>query len=205
MKNISIVVIALIIGIAGTLLVTGKANYDDSPDKVSNDTIQMEKISIDNPQLSMPVINAYYDGKEIWFIHTEVSDADIAQRLSTMVASDNMMGSMEMMGSMDTLFVPRLAELPKETTAKLYVFTNGVSQEGAKPWGGGPFGFQIDIFDSIPGEKDYTPLRNIYLVTWNEDATSEILMSENEIVEALESGELTVVQSDVIVNAPVIQ
>lgn len=154
---------------------------------------------IDNPQLPMPVINAYYNGQEIWFVHTEVSDAQMAERLSNMVGGNNMMGMMA------TMHVPRLAEVQKETTGKLYVFTNGVTQEGVKPWNGGPFGYQIDVFDSIPGQSEYTPLRNPYIVTWNEGATPRTLKSVDEILAAEESGEITVTQSDVIVNAPVVQ
>lgn len=153
----------------------------------------------DNPQLSMPVINAYYNGQEIWFMHTEVSDAQMAARLSNMVGGNNMMGTMA------TMHVPRLAGVQKETTGKLYVFTNGVMQEGIRPWGGGPFGYQIDVFDSIPGQSAYTPLRNPYIVTWNENITPRILKSVDEVLAAEESGELTITQSDVIVNASVVR
>ncbi len=191
-KIITTAIIALLVG-AGTTYVAV------NPSDIGRITKAPSQSLADNPQLSMPVINAYYNEQEIWFMHTEVSDAQMAQRLSNMVGSNNMMGMMA------TMHVPRLADVPKETAGKLYVFTNGVKQEGAKPWGGGPFGYQIDIFDSIPGQDGYTPLRNPYIVTWGENATPRILKSMDEILTAERNGELTITQSDVIVNAPIVQ
>ena len=54
--------------------------------------------------------------------------------------------------------------------ARVYVFTNGIS--GSEPYGGGPFMYQIDVFDSIPGQPEYSQFRIPYLVTWNDDAES---------------------------------
>lgn len=154
----------------------------------------------DNPQMPMPVINAYYDGQEIWFMHTEVSDEQMAKRLTNMVSM--MQGMMTNMPG--TIHAPQLGAIPKQTAGKLYVFTNGVKQEGAKPWGGGPFGFQIDVFDSVPGDPSYTPLRNVYLVTWEGNAVPRILKSVEEISNAERNGELTITQTEAIVNAPVV-
>ncbi|MBW3550970.1 MAG: hypothetical protein KY442_09185, partial [Proteobacteria bacterium] len=56
--------------------------------------------------------------------------------------------------------LPALADTPDDLLAGVYVFENGVE-------GHGPFGFQPDVFDSVPGEEDYSPLRRIYLVQWN--------------------------------------
>jgi len=191
-KVITTAIIALLIG-AGITYVAVKPSDTGLPAKTPLQSLA------DNPQLSMPVINAYYNGQEIWFMHTEVSDAQMAQRLSNMVGGNNTMGMMA------TMHVPRLADIPKETAGKLYVFTNGVKQDGVKPWGGGPFGYQVDVFDSIPGQKEYSPLRNPYIVTWGENATPRILKSVEEILAAERNDELTITQSDVIVNAPIVQ
>jgi len=185
-------IVALLTG-AGITYVAVKPSDTGLPAKTPSQSLT------DNPQLSMPVINAYYNGQEIWFMHTEVSDAQMAQRLSSMVDGNNMMGKMA------TMHVPRLADIPKEAVGKLYVFTNGVKQRGVKPWGGGPFGYQVDVFDSLPGQKEYSSLRNPYIVTWNENATPQVLKSADEILTAERNGELTITQSDVIVNAPIVQ
>jgi hypothetical protein len=191
-KIITTAIIALLIG-ASITYVAVKPSDTELPVKTPSQSLT------DDPQLSMPVIDAYYAGQEIWFIHTEVSDAQMAERLSSMVGGNNMMGMMA------TMHVPRLADIPRETAGKLYVFTNGVNQEGAKPWGGGPFGYQIDVFDSVPGQEKYTPLRNPYLVAWNDNASPRILKSVDEILTAESNGELTITQSEVIVNAPIVQ
>jgi hypothetical protein len=87
----------------------------------------------------------------VLFIHTEASDRQVAEMLTSMMGPK-------------VLLVPGLAKVPTELLADVYVFTNGVKD-------GGPFGFQPDVFSSIPGEPDYTPLRSVILVTWKEGMT----------------------------------
>lgn len=193
-KNIiAVAVIAFLIGAGGTYAVMRPFS--------TNPTSMMRPPSasslMDNPQMNMPVINAYYGGREIWFMHTDVSDKQMAGMLSTMV---NMMGN-----GHPTIHSPKLGDVPGGAAGKLYVFTNGVSQEGAKPWGGGPFGYQIDVFDSTPDQSEYTPLRTPRLVAWKDGAEPRVLTSVDEILAAEEGGELTVQETDVIVNAPIVK
>jgi len=111
----------------------------------------------------------------------------------------------EMMTSMinfPTLHVPELKNIPEDQTAKVYVFTNGIP--GSEPYGGGPFMFQIDVFDSIPGQAEYSQFRVPHLVTWNENAKPRVLTSESNILKAEASGELTIQRSDTVVNAPMV-
>src|SRR3989344_1945862 len=212
-KIITTAIIALLVGAVSTYVAI-KPSDTGLPVKIPSQSFT------DNPQLSIPVINAYYDGREIWFMHTEVSDAEMAQRLSSMVGGNNMMPARQSPrlagaigeaqvgdggGMMATMYAQRLRDVPKETAGKLYVFTNGVKQGDMKPWGGGPFGYQIDVFDSVPGQEEYSPLRNPYIVTWNADATARILRSVDEILTAERNSELTITQSDIIVNAPIVQ
>lgn len=143
------------------------------------------------PFVRLPAIDAYHDGRKVWFIHTEASDAQMAKRLTEMVDHR-------------TVYAPRLGGVDPESAGKIYVFTNGISRRDARPWGGGPFHNQIDILDSVPGDEDYTPLRNPHLVTWNEDASPRVLRSEEELLQAERNGELTIESTAVIVNAPVV-
>jgi len=141
----------------------------------------------------IPIIDAYYNGEKIWFIHTDVSDSGMADRLTMMVGYR-------------TLHVPKNAEaIDASKLAKLYVFTNGIDQSGAEPWGGGPFNYQIDIFDSVPGDEGYTSVRNPQMVTWNAGAKARILTSVDEVLVAEEAGELMVMRSPVVVNVPVVR
>lgn len=133
---------------------------------------------------TVPAGLAYAEGQEIRFIHTEVSDADIAQLLS------------DMMGS-PVLVVPALAEVPEVATAPVYVFTNG-------PEGMGPLGFQPDVFPSPPGAEGYTPLRAIHLVTWADESQARELKAAAEVLEAEQKGELKIERPGVVVNMPFI-
>lgn len=130
----------------------------------------------------IPAGLAYVDGQEIRFIHTEVSDPDIAQLLTDMMDSP-------------VLVVPSLAELPDSALATVYVFTNG-------PEGMGPLGFQPDVFDNPPGTDGYTPLRRIHLVTWVDAASAVELKSAADVQAALAAGQLTEEVPGVVVNMP---
>jgi hypothetical protein len=131
-----------------------------------------------------PLALAYYDDKEVYFIHTEASDAGVAQVLT------------DMMGA-DVIVVPALAEIPPSSLGNVYVFTNGVEAMG-------PLGFQPDVFDSVPGDEAYTPLRAISLVTWTDDAMPRELRSVEEIEAAQAAGEVTIEQPGVVVNMPIL-
>lgn len=133
---------------------------------------------------TVPAGKAYAEGQEIRFIHTEVSDPDIAKVLS------------DMMGS-PVLVVPSLADAPQEMLAKVYVFTNGIQ-------GMGPLGFQPDVFDNPPGATGYSPLRTIILVSWKDESTARELKSVAEVTDAESKGEITVEQPGVVVNMPFI-
>jgi len=144
----------------------------------------------DTPIL-IPLVEGYYNGTKVYFIHTETSEKSMSDMMTNMI-------------NFPTLYVPQLLSIAsEENTSKIYVFTNGIP--GSGPYGGGPFMFQIDVFDSIPIQKDkYSQFRVPYLVTWNESATARVLTSEEAILQAEKNKELTIQKSEVIVNAPII-
>jgi len=150
--------------------------------------MQNMSFNVDAPVI-MPMIDGYYKGNKVNFVHTEVSDSGMAEMMTSMI-------------NFPTLHIPELKNIPEDQTAKLYVFTNGIP--GSEPYGGGPFMFQIDVFDSIPGQAEYSQFRVPYLVTWNENAKPRVLTSESNILKAEASGELTIQKSDNVVNAPMI-
>ena len=142
-----------------------------------------------NVPVIMPLIDGYHNGNKVYFVHTEISDSAMADMMSKMI-------------NFPTLHVPELKNIPEDQMARVYVFTNGVP--GSEPYGGGPFMYQIDVFDSIPGQAEYSQFRIPYLVTWNDDAKPRILTSESKILKAESSGEITVEKSTLVVNAPMI-
>jgi hypothetical protein len=134
------------------------------------------------PTAVLPAGKAYAEGKEIFFVHTEASDADVAQLLTDMMSSP-------------VLYVPGLARVPNEALADVYVFDNGLE-------GMGPFGFQADVFDSPPGTDGYSPLRRVNVVTWADPSQARMFTSVAEIMSAMDAGEVTIAQPGVVVNMP---
>ena len=134
------------------------------------------------PTAALPAGKAWSEGKEIFFVHTEASDAGVAEKLTNMMKSP-------------VLLVPSLAKVPADALAQVYVFTNGVV-------GKGPFGFQSDVFPNPPGSDGYSPLRNINAVTWADPAVARELKSVAEVMAAKDAGEVTIEQPGVVVNMP---
>lgn len=134
------------------------------------------------PTALLPAGKAYAEGKEIFFVHTEASDPDIATLLTDMMSSP-------------VLYVPSLAQTPAEALANVYVFDNGLE-------GMGPLGFQEDVFDNPPGTDGYTPLRRLNVVTWADPAKARLLTSLADIQAAETAGEVTIAQPGVVINMP---
>lgn len=132
----------------------------------------------------VPPVKGYLEGQEIYFIHTEASDAKVATLLT------------DMMGS-PVLVVPSLAEIADPMVANVYVFTNG-------PFGEGPFQFQADVFDNPPGTNGYTPLRAVNLVKWKNEASARRLTSAAEVERASEGGEIRIERPGIVVNMPLL-
>ncbi|MEW5985266.1 MAG: hypothetical protein AB1791_01375 [Chloroflexota bacterium] len=133
---------------------------------------------------AIPPIKGYAEGQEIRFIHTEVSDSQVAQTLTSMAGSP-------------VLVVPSLAQAPEAALANVYVFTNGIQGEG-------PLGYQPDVFDNPPGTDGYSPLRALVLVTWQDEGAARELKSAAEVKEAEANGELILAQPGIVVNMPML-
>ncbi|MPZ00983.1 MAG: hypothetical protein GEU97_24060 [Actinophytocola sp.] len=134
-----------------------------------------------------PPVAAYYGGEQVFFAHTETSDPEISQTLT------------DMMGS-PVVTVPELAQTPPAALGPVYVFTNGVKPDGPR----GPMGFQPDVFDTAPGDPGYTPLRQLIMLTWVDDAEPRVLTSAGHVEQAINTGQLTAERTDVVINAPLL-
>lgn len=134
------------------------------------------------PTAVLPAGMAYAEGQEIYFVHTEVSDPQIAELLTNMMSSP-------------VLLVPALADIPESALAEVYVFDNGLE-------GKGPLGFQPDVFDNPPGSAGYSPLRRLNVVTWKDPAKARLLKSAAEVLAAQAAGEVTIAQPGVVINMP---
>lgn len=136
----------------------------------------------------LPAVAGYAGGQAVAFVHTEASDPHVAAMLGQMMDSP-------------VLVVLQLADAPNDARGAVFVFSNGVEPDGPR----GPFGFQPDVFDSIPGDAGYRPLRRIHLVSWSAGVTPRLLRSADEIVAAERAGELTIEMSSTVVNMPMIR
>lgn len=176
--NKKVITVLLILG-AAALLIACSSNTNNAG--MGN----MEADSSTSTQDFAPLVSGIYKGGEVLFIHTEASDPNVVAMLT------------EMMGGPEVVLVPELANASADLLATVYVFTNGIK-------GHGPFGFQQDIFDSVPGNPSYRPLRAVYLVKWNPEAFPRELRSVAELVAAETNGEVTITESGVVVNMPIL-
>ena len=75
--------------------------------------------------------------------------------------------------------------------APIWAFTNGASG-------------QKNVIDVVPGQKGYTPLWQVSMVTWADGMTPRVLMSAAQIRSAASAGDLTIRRTGTVVNCPVI-
>ena len=175
--------IALVYGLLG-VLVAACSGLSAQPPSPTATPAMGAMASVAGSTDYAPLVRGYYGGEQVLFIHTEASDPQVAEMLTTMMGPQ-------------VVLVPELARAPASLLANVYVFTNGVS-------GDGPFGFQPDIFDSVPGDARYRPLREIHLVEWIASATAVELRSIDELRAAEARNDLTIRVTGIVVNMPIL-
>lgn len=134
--------------------------------------------------IELPLVSGWYEGREVQYVTTDVSDAAAALE-------------------MGANYVPRLAyalvpAMPGHPGAVERIYRVANFNQGS-------------VLPSIPmpagagnGNRNYSPLWQVYVAQWAADATPHLLRSEEEILAAEEKGLLTVVKSNIVVNCPVI-
>jgi hypothetical protein len=145
------------------------------------------KLSNANVEIDIPLMKGYENGNEIFFIATDASDNQTAVQITNATG-------------FKVNFAPLLARTSEEARGQAYVFENGIEGEG-------PLGFQLPVINARPGQEGYSPLLQINLVRWNDEAAAQPteLRSEQDIIAASNAGQLTVNKTDVIVNHPAVQ
>lgn len=185
MKKVLSVVAVMVVLLAACGM-DGERSAEDTNDRPGMDSAgdmgamdEMEGVG------ELPAVKAFFDGEEVLFVHSEASDAQVADMLTEMMDSP-------------VVVVPALADVPDSSLGNVFVFSNGVRPDGAR----GPMGFQPDVFDSAPTQRGYSPLRKVNLVMWADDADPLLLRSAAEIDEARRNAELSIEETDVVVNMP---
>lgn len=133
--------------------------------------------------VQMPLLHGWYEGLEVLYITTDVSDAAVAKDKG---------------GN----FAPRLASalaLPPGKTSsvdKVYGVTN--FDQGS-------------VFASAPSpvgytsrESAYSPLWRLVKVTWKSGMTKRLLTSEEAVLDAAEKGWVMLSVTDVVLNCPIV-
>ena len=137
---------------------------------------------VDIAGVTLPLHKGYYDGQAAYYIITEASErvhADVITQAQGWIVEH----------------VPSLASVPEDVRSVTYMFTNGVRGDGVH-------GFQSEVFTSVPGQSDYSPLAGHVHVTWHEGVLPKILMSESDILSAAEAGDVELTDLDVVINMP---
>jgi hypothetical protein len=80
---------------------------------------------------------------------------------------------------------------PGNKTAPIWAFTNGDEA-------------QRNVIDTVPGQKRYTPLWAVRLVTWKEGADVRVLRSATAVRAAQKARDVTVRVMPIVVNCPVL-
>jgi hypothetical protein len=143
------------------------------------------KLSQASIPIDIPLSQGYIDGNIAYFIATDASDKEAVSSISNNTG-------------FPINYAPLLAQTPNSSRGQGYLFTNGVQ-------GQGPNGFQLPVANAKPGDEDYSPLWQSNFVKWNDNAIARELKSVEEIMTAQNNGELTVTETNIIVNSPAIK
>jgi hypothetical protein len=131
--------------------------------------------------VSLPLNQAWMDGRKVEYVTTDISDPAMAQALGVNL-------------------VPRLAQaLPAPGRAsvveRVYKFTDDS---------------QITVFQSAPSptgptnaDSSYSPLWRMVLVRWSKPALARELKSEEQILRAADAQELSLQVTNIVVNCPI--
>ncbi len=143
------------------------------------------KLAKANVSIDIPTSKGYIDGNIAYFIATDASDEHAVSSITNNTG-------------FPVNYAPLLNNTPESIRGQGYVFLNGVQGEA-------PGGFQLPVANAVPGDKDYSPLWQTNFVKWNDNATARELKSVEEIIAAQKNGELTITETNIIVNSPAIK
>ena len=157
---------------------------ESSEEEITEDDLgSVLRLSRANVPATIPMHQGYYDGGDVFYIITDSSDPTHAQ-----IITENQGWKVEL--------APLLKNAPDTALSKTFMFLNGIEGDGVH-------GFQGEVFTSTPAQEDvYSALTSHVHVTWNDGSTPRILDSESMIMEAVENGEVTLAEVDVVLNMP---
>ncbi len=164
--------------LAGALLSAGlpaKAQEQDF-----QGTPQTNSVYPESATATLPLISCWYKGEISFYIRIDTSDRATAQQQGLN-------------------YVPQLANVLTSSPAAyddIYTVTN-FTQFNVVPSAPDPVG---------PKNTDhsYQPLWQVSEITWNAGSKARTLKSEEEILAAAKSGEVTITKTNVVINCPIV-
>jgi hypothetical protein len=133
--------------------------------------------------IKLPLSKGYVNGNILYFLATDTSDNKTATSITKSTG-------------FKVNFAPALALIPISARGQGYDFLNGVKGDGS-------FGFQTPVANAMPGEKGYSPLVQLNFVKWNPTAKPTVLNSVAEIINAEKNGQITIINTNIVINSPV--
>jgi len=140
------------------------------------------RLSRANVPAIIPLHQGFYNSDSVYFIVTDSSDQKHAD-----IVTEQQGWKVEL--------APLLANAPEAALSPVYIFKNGVE-------GSGVHGFQGEVCSSTPAQEDYSALTSHVHVMWNDDATPEVLDSEDAILAAQANDMVTFTEFEVVMNMP---
>lgn len=140
-----------------------------------------------NQQVSFPVLKAWYEGKDVLYVTTDVSDREMAKAMNANYAPR----------LRDA--IPRYPKPPQVKTVleRVYAFPNKEQDRTVFPSAPEPLGY-------LSENSAYSPLWIMYAVVWKDPSQAYDLKSEEAIFVAEDQGLVTIERTDIVVNCPVI-
>ncbi|HEU5172769.1 MAG TPA: hypothetical protein VFT83_04495 [Nitrososphaeraceae archaeon] len=176
-----IVIVVVLTLLSSTVVIFFPLVSEQQQDKPSS----VLKLAKANVSIDIPTSKGYIDGNIAYFIATDASDEHAVSSITNNTG-------------FPVNYAPLLNNTPESIRGQGYVFLNGVQGEA-------PGRFQLPVANAVPGDKDYSPLWQTNFVKWNDNATARELKSVEEIVAAQNNGELTITETNIIVNSPAIK
>jgi hypothetical protein len=178
----------ILIIVAVSVMTIHQTNWNLAFAQNSSNTSKESNIN----SISIPVSKGYVNGKIAYFISTDATEKQIVSSVSNTT-------------KFIINYAPVLADTPQSTHQQGYVFINGIRG------GGQPNDFQLPVASAIPNStnssenKGYSPLFQINYVKWNNNSNPRILTSVDQIFDAQNKGELTIIKTNIVINSPFIQ
>ena len=182
LSNPTVIIVVVLLLLSSTVVIffplVSEQQQQDQPRSVL-------KLAKANVSIDIPLSKGYIDGKIAYFIATDASDKHAVSSITNNTG-------------FPVNYAPLLNNTSESIRGQGYVFLNGVQGEA-------PGGFQLPVANAVPGDKDYSPLWQTNFVKWNDNATARELKSVEEVMAAHNNGELTITETNIIVNSPAIK